>query len=81
MLYKARLAAEEESTAAGDDNKPDIPPHRWALFLATLRRLYPNEASFGNWGFVFYRITYGDEQQWAAFRKRRNEMMSEWQRN
>ena len=46
--YKARLATEEESTTASDDNKPDLPPHRQALFLATLRRFYPNEATFGN---------------------------------
>ena len=74
--YKARLAAEEESTTASDDEQ-ELPPHLRAPFLATLRRLYPNETSFGNWSFVFYRLAYGDEQQWATFRKRWNEILSE----
>ena len=78
--YKARLAVEEESTAAGDDEQ-ELPPHLRAPFLATLHRLYPNEASFGNWGFVVYRLAYGDEQQWAAFRKRWNEILCERLRN
>ena len=56
--YKARLAAEEESTAAGDEEQ-ELPPQLRARFLATLRRLYPNEASSGNWGFVVYRLALG----------------------
>lgn len=78
--YKARLAAEEGSTAAGDGEQ-ELPPHLRAPFLATLRRLYPNEASFGNWGFVVYPLAYRDEQQWVAFLKWWNEILSEQLRN
>ena len=80
--YKARLAAEEAATSRnspGEENQAreeDLPSHIRAPFLATLDRLYSGTGGVGEWGFVVYRLAYGDDDDddddegWAGFRER-----------
>ncbi|MCJ1458024.1 hypothetical protein MMC28_008394 [Mycoblastus sanguinarius] len=74
--YQARLAEEGASQATGHvGTEEDLRPDLRGPFLATLDKLY-NASVPGQWGFVVYRLVYGDEMQWAEFRRRWDDMVA-----
>lgn len=71
--YKARLAAAEAGHPQPED---ELPPELRAPFLATLQRIYLR-GKWGEWGFVVFRTTFGEDEKWASLRQRWDEIVEE----